>query len=100
MKTLILKDLPLASDLDRAAMASVHGGMSCGPTPPAYGCAPSYPAPQASLSKNDFSFNAAQSLCQDQNTMVNNGNNVAFACGISSNVQPCQTGTNTINFGK
>ena len=49
--------------------------------------------------KNDFNFDLSQSLNQSQNTLVNNGNNVAFASGITSTVKPHQTGANTINFG-
>jgi hypothetical protein len=66
---------------------------------PSY-CSPSYwGGPQYEPSKNDFNFNASQQLNQSQNTLVNNGNNVAFASGITSNVAPHQSGNNSINFG-
>jgi hypothetical protein len=38
-------------------------------------------------------------LGQTQNVMNNNGNNVAFANGISSTVNPTQTGSNNIKIG-
>jgi hypothetical protein len=36
---------------------------------------------------------------QSQNVENNNGNNVAFASGITSTVSPVQTANNNINFG-
>jgi hypothetical protein len=93
MKTLIITDLSRTEELDRKAMASVHGGMGKGM--PYYDWA----GPQFSFEKTDFNFNASQMLGQTQNTTVNNGNNVAFADNITSTVTPHQTGTNTINFG-
>ena len=101
MKALMIKDLPLTEELDRKAMATVQGGMGSAYSPPSmssYGDS-SYWGPQFDVSKNSFNFNASQSLDQSQNTLVNNGNNVAFASGITSTVTPKQTGTNTINFG-
>jgi hypothetical protein len=108
MTTLMIKDLAIASDLDRAEMASVTGGCyyykapaSCW-TPsyctPGYG-APSYgsPAPYGG-SPTSVSFDASQSIGQSQNVLNNNGNNVAFAHGITSTVNPTQTANNNINF--
>jgi hypothetical protein len=98
MKTLTIKDLSIATDLDSKALASVRGGTGYG-MQQSY-CTPSYwCGPQYEPSKNEFNFNAAQQLGQSQNTMVNNGNNVAFASGITSTVTPTQNGHNTINFG-
>ncbi|WP_292932577.1 hypothetical protein [Noviherbaspirillum sp.] len=93
MKTLTIKDLSRTEELDGDAMASVHGGTGKGSYPSYWG-GPSY-----SVDKNDFSFDASQLLSQSQNTVVNNGNNVAFADNITANVNPTQTGTNKINFG-
>jgi len=90
MQTIVIRDLAVTEHLDARAMAAVRGGMLKGFAP--------FFSPIVAVSKNDLSFNAAQSLGQSQNTEVNNGNNVAFASGISANVQPHQTGTNTINF--
>lgn len=96
MKDLLIKDLSLAAELDDAAMSAVSGGTGYGMP---VGCFPSYPKfeyPKA----GDVHFNASQMLGQSQETVVNNGNNVAFASGISAHVNPDQHGTNTINFGK
>ena len=91
MKTLLIQDLPVTEELDRKAMACVVGGTSQGYTPHnGYG----YSNP-----KNEFSFDVSQMLDQSQKTLVNNGNNVAFASDITSTVKPHQTGTNNINFG-
>ena len=95
MKALLIKDLSIAAELDAAAMSAVSGGM--GYYMPK-DCFPSYPKfdyPKA----GNIDFNASQMLGQSQNTMVNNGNNVAFSSGISAHVNPSQNGTNTINFG-
>ena len=102
MKTLTIKDLPVAEELDRKAMASIQGGMcgACGPYSPS-GYSPGYPSswsPQPDVTKNDFNFNASQSLNQSQNTLVNNGNNAAFVSGITANVHPTQNGSNNIKF--
>ena len=92
MKALIIKDLSVTSELDARAMTSVRGGTG-------YYKAPAiFVGPLASFSKHELNFSADQALGQEQNTLVNNGNNVAFASGIKSNVNPTQTGKNTINF--
>jgi hypothetical protein len=95
MTTLILKDLSVTTELDARELSAVRGGSrglygDMGNFGPMY--APSY-------GQNEFNFNAAQSLGQCQNTEVNNGNNAAFVCGITSNVTPSQCGNNSINFG-
>ena len=93
MQSLIIKDLDLATELDRDAMAAVRGG-----TGKKMVDAP-YWGPQFDITKSDFKFDASQTLLQSQDTVVNNGNNVAFASGITANVNPHQHGANTINFG-
>ena len=97
MTSLLIKDLAVTEQLDAGAMAAVRGGTYGG----CYIPLPSYcwPSPTGSASKQDFSFDATQMLGQSQNTMVNNGNNVAFASGITSNVHPTQTGSNNISLG-
>lgn len=95
MKTLLIKDLSITAELDRKAMTSVVGGTSQG-----YTSYNGYSEPFGSISKSSFSFDASQLLGQNQETLVNNGNNVAFASGITSTVKPDQTGTNNINFGR
>ncbi|HJV83780.1 hypothetical protein [Noviherbaspirillum sp.] len=92
MTTLIIKDIAATEELDRKAMGAVRGGTSKGLTPYYWG-------PSVSIDKNDFSFDATQMLGQKQDTLVNNGNNAAFVSGITSTVNPSQTGTNKINFG-
>ncbi|KIF81418.1 hypothetical protein [Noviherbaspirillum autotrophicum] len=103
MQTLIIKDLAVTAELDRSAMTQVRGGTGSGYMPscaPSYPCAPySWGGPSFDVNKSDFNFNATQSLGQSQNTVVNNGNNVAFASGITANVSPSQHGSNNINFG-
>jgi hypothetical protein len=100
MTTLLIKDLAIASDLDRAAMASVRGGYYKGA--PAYCmpsfCTPSWGQPTSYAPEHKFSFDASQMIGQSQNVVNNNGNNVAFAHGITSTVNPTQTANNNINF--
>jgi hypothetical protein len=93
MKALTIKDLSHAVELDASSMSAVHGGMFKGGslTLPSFG-------PSFSYTSSDLSFGASQQLMQEQNTLVNNGNNVAFAHGITSTVTPTQTGSNNINF--
>ncbi|HEY8608957.1 MAG TPA: hypothetical protein VIM12_17725 [Noviherbaspirillum sp.] len=96
MKSLLIKDLSVTADLDHAAMAAVQGGTYQGYSLPA-GCLPAFP--KFDYDKGgDVAFNASQMLGQSQNTTVNNGNNVAFASGITSNVNPTQNGSNNISF--
>lgn len=95
MKTLLIKDLPVTEELDRKAMACVVGGTSQG-----YTSYNGYSSPFGNISKSEFSFDASQLLGQSQNTLVNNGNNVAFSHDITSTVKPEQTGTNNINLGR
>lgn len=90
MKALIIKDLSQTTELDAGAMAAVRGGT--------YKGAPFYMGPITSVPKSDFKFDAEQMLQQCQDTQVNNGNNAAFVCGITSTVNPTQTGSNNISF--
>ena len=92
MKALTIKDLSITSELDAQAMTSVRGGTGFARMPAIFA------SPLFSVSKSELNFSAQQALGQEQNTQVNNGNNVAFASGIKSNVNPTQTGKNTINF--
>ena len=88
MKSLSIKDLSVTEELDSRAMSAVRGGNLPG-------FWPSYNSSMTSLS-----FGAEQLISQTQNTINNNGNNVAFASGISSTVKPTQTANNynTVNF--
>jgi len=100
MQTLTIKDLARTTELDRHAMAGVSGGGYQG-----YKGSKGYegwmPASFTSVdaSQHNFSFDATQGIAQGQKTLVNNGNNVAFASGITANVNPTQKADNTINFG-
>ena len=92
MKALTIKDLTVSKDLCAKDMAGVSGGTGFHRVPALF------VSPLFSYAKSEINFDAAQSLGQSQNTEVNNGNNVAFASGIKSTVNPTQTGKNTINF--
>jgi hypothetical protein len=91
MSTLMIKDLARTEALDAQAMADVKGGTYYFPWLPVYGYEYS--------SVENLSFAASQSIGQVQNVVNNNGNNVAFASGISSFVTPVQSANNNINFG-
>ena len=88
MKSLTIKDLSVTEELDSRAMSAVRGGNL-----------PSF-WPGYSSSTTSLSLSAEQLISQSQNTISNNGNNVAFASGISSTVKPTQTAnnSNTVNF--
>lgn len=89
MTSLKIENLDLAKELDGRAMSAVRGGtLGYFPLP--------YYSPVHVSDTTNFS---AQQLIGQTNTIVNNnGNNVAFASGISSTIKPTQTATNTINF--
>jgi len=93
MKTLIIADLSATTELDHADMAAVRGGYGREAYSQYLSALPK------AAEKPTLSFDATQSLGQAQSTTVNNGNNAAFVCGITANVNPSQHGTNTINFG-
>ncbi|NEX62788.1 hypothetical protein [Noviherbaspirillum galbum] len=93
MNTLAINDLVISADLDRKAMTSVRGGSRGYP-----GHTPSM-GPSFSATSSTFNFGAMQGLGQSQNTAVNNGNNAAFVCGITSDVHPTQDGSNNISIG-
>ena len=88
--TLIVKDLSLTVELDAKGMTAVRGGS---------GSPNSGHGPLANMYKSDFKFDAKQMLDQAQNTLVNNGNNSAFVCDVTSDVNPYQDGHNNISFG-
>jgi hypothetical protein len=97
MQTLMIKDLPVAEELDRKAMSAVRGG--------SYKFAPSWLSYYSSdydlnASKHDFSIDVSQLVGQTQTVNTTVGNNVAFAQDIHATVKPTQTATNnnTIRF--
>ncbi|SNT30759.1 hypothetical protein SAMN06265795_1242 [Noviherbaspirillum humi] len=91
MKTIIIQDLHIETALDGEALRAVRGGTYAFRMP-------AWSAPSFDLHLSDTKFDASQQLMQGQNTQVNNGNNVAFASGITANVTPTQNGSNNINF--
>ncbi|MES2353601.1 MAG: hypothetical protein V4568_04200 [Pseudomonadota bacterium] len=91
MKTLMIKDLALTEELDRNAMAAVHGGTLKGSV---------YPFASYGQYKSDLSFDATQVIGQTQTVVNENGNNLAFLdkSKITSTVNTDQTAKNNINF--
>ncbi|PTB18556.1 hypothetical protein C9I57_21225 [Trinickia symbiotica] len=89
MKSLMIEDLGVAKELDGRAMSAVRGGTG-------YLLPLPYYSPVHVTDTTNFS---AQQLISQSNSIVNNtGNDVAFASGIHSTVNPSQSAKNTINF--
>jgi hypothetical protein len=92
MKTLIIKDLALTEELDRSAMAAVHGGRMLGVRAPLFGF--------DVRSKDDHSSHdvTTQWLNQEQSVQsaIANGNSFAFANGVAptTNIAVSQFGQN------
>ncbi|OWW19891.1 hypothetical protein [Noviherbaspirillum denitrificans] len=99
MATLIITDLAVINELGAGAMAAVRGGFSKeltgGMSLASLG---GMDVSQPTMPANTFSVNASQLIGQSQSVLNNNGNNAAFVCGITSTVNPTQTGHNNINF--
>ena len=96
MKTLMISDLTVSTELDGEAMASVAGGYSYGYIPPYWGGPSYYSHDRTDI---DFTaFKADQFIGQAQTTDVATGINVAFASNLKSVVKPYQNGSNNINF--
>jgi len=89
MKTLTIKDLDRAEQLDRTAMAAVRGGWNV--------FAPSYKMGDYTYAPtSDSSINAMQSLSQQQNVLTATANDSAFLAGVSVNNNTHQNGKNKI----
>jgi len=89
MKTLTIKDLDRAEQLDRTAMAAVRGGWSV--------FAPSYKFGDVTYAPtSDSSINAMQSLSQQQNVLTATANDSAFLAGVSVDNNVHQNGKNKI----
>ena len=90
MKTLTIKDLDRAEQLDRTAMAAVRGGHN------------EYYAPSFKMGdftyapSSDSSINAMQSLSQQQNVLTATANDSAFLAGVSVDNNVHQNGKNKI----
>jgi hypothetical protein len=93
MKTVMIKDLTVSAELDRAAMASVSGGLYL----PRKWYGPSYKV-HKDIDVTKINFAAEQFIGQEQNVDVATGVNVAFADHLKSVVKPSQDATNSINF--
>ncbi len=90
MKTLMISDLTLSTELDSEAMATVSGGRSR-----YHWGAPRYSSHQ-STDINISKFTAEQFIGQEQNVDVATGINVAFADHLKSVVTPSQSAQNNI----
>ena len=89
MKTLTIKDLDRAEQLDRTAMAAVRGGWNV--------FAPSYKMGDYTYAPtSDSSINAMQSLSQQQNVLTATANESAFLAGVTVNNNTHQNGKNKI----
>jgi hypothetical protein len=89
MKTLTIKDLDRAEQLDRSAMAAVRGGWNV--------FAPSYKFGDIKyMPSYDSSINAMQGLSQEQNVMTATANDSAFLSGVSVDSAVHQNGKNKI----
>jgi hypothetical protein len=86
MKTLIIKDLSLASELDHGAMATVRGGHGMSQTS-------WYPLPSPTYTS---SVDATQNLTQFQNVVNATANGSAFVDGVTANNNTSQFGQNNI----
>jgi hypothetical protein len=90
MKTLTIKDLDRAEQLDRTAMAAVRGGHNV------Y-FAPSFKMGDYTYAPtSDSSINAMQGLSQQQNVMTATANESAFLAGVNVNNTTNQNGKNKI----
>ena len=79
MKTLMIKDLSVTEQLDSKAMKAVRGGFALSPY---YSFAPVYAPTSVKTS------NTTQLISNELNFQNANGNNVALAGGIESNLNP------------
>jgi hypothetical protein len=86
MTTLMIKDLSLTEELDRTAMAAVHGGRFAFPS-----------LDFSSRFSSDVDVKATQLVDQRQKFAV--GNEVALVDNFEPKVTGNQTALNTINVG-
>jgi hypothetical protein len=86
MKTLIIKDLTVTTELDRDALAAVRGGYKMTQTS-------WYPLPSPTYGT---SVDATQNLSQFQNVVNATANGSAFVNGVTANNNTSQFGQNNI----
>jgi hypothetical protein len=91
MNTLMIKDLSITEQLDSKAMSAVRGGNGFGPSTSYYNfspiCAPN----------NSKNVSGTQLINTELNMQNATGNNVAFATGLCSTLNPCVTSSNSIH---
>ncbi|CAE6741559.1 hypothetical protein [Paraburkholderia haematera] len=90
MNTLMIKDLSLTEQLDSKAMSAVRGGWGY-PSTSYFNFSPVV-APN-----NSKNVDATQLISNEMNIQSANGNNVAFAAGLTSTINPCVTSSNNIH---
>ena len=88
MKTLIIKDLSVAAELDHGAMAAVRGGYNISQTS-------WYPLPSPSPTYGT-TVDATQNLTQFQSVVNATANGSAFVNGVTANNNTSQFGQNNI----
>ncbi|AXE95169.1 hypothetical protein ACOCG7_01645 [Paraburkholderia sp. DD10] len=89
MNALMIKDLSITEQLDSKAMSAVRGGF--GPSTSYYNFSPVF-APN-----NSKKVDATQLINTSMDIQNANGNNVAFAAGIHSTIDPSITSSNNIH---
>jgi hypothetical protein len=95
MNTLMIKDLSITEQLDSKAMRAVRGGLGFGF---GYPCSTSYTNISPVFAPNNSKqVSATQMISNEMNIQNANGNNVAFATGLTSTINPCVTSSNNIN---
>ncbi|AXL48807.1 hypothetical protein DSC91_000361 [Paraburkholderia caffeinilytica] len=92
MNTLMIKDLSITEQLDSKAMSAVRGGYGYGYPSTSYFNFSPVVAPN-----NSKNVTATQLISNEMNIQNANGNNVAFAAGLTSTINPCVTSSNNIN---
>jgi hypothetical protein len=95
MKTLTIKDLACARELDRGAMAAVHGGHSEGKSG---GYAQWFPPSEPA--KPGLSLDATQNLSQLQKVVNATANGSAFIDCVDATNNTHQYGQNNILVGR
>jgi hypothetical protein len=90
MNALIIKDLAITEQLDSKAMSAVRGGYG-------YSSSSFYDFSPVFAPNNSKKIDATQLINNELNLQNANGNNVAFASGISSKVNPYLSTSNNIN---
>ncbi|HEX7933531.1 MAG TPA: hypothetical protein VF573_10735 [Paraburkholderia sp.] len=89
MNKLAIKDLSITEQLDSKAMSAVRGGF--GPSVSYYNFSPVW-APN-----NSKKVDATQLISNELNIQNANANNVAFAAGLTSTIDPSVTSSNNIH---